>query len=106
MRVRGGFGIIPCMKPRVLCRLCRWSLRLAFAAIGWHGAVHDLLAAGAENAYVSVGSADASAAYAIDGDFYLAMRNSGLTGSTIWVNVSAMDPFQLEGWERHLEVDQ
>lgn len=86
--------------------MCRWSLRLAFAAIGWHGAVHDLLAAGAENAYVSVGSADASAAYAIDGDFYLAMRNSGLTGSTIWVNVSAMDPFQLEGWERHLEVDQ
>lgn len=85
------------MKPRILCRLCRWSLRLglAFAAVGWHGAVHGLLAAGAENAYVSVGSADASAAYAIDGDFYLAMRNSGLTGSTIWVNVSAMDPFQL-----------
>lgn len=83
------------MKPRILCRLCRWSLRLAFAVVGWHGAVHDLFAAGAENAYVSVGSADASAAYAIDGDFYLAMRNSGLTGSTIWVNVSAMDPFQL-----------
>lgn len=89
------FGIILCMRSRVLSQLCRWSFRLSLVAVGWHGLVHDLIAAGAENAYVFVCSVDASAAYAIDGDFYLAMRNSVQPESTVWVNVSAKDPFRL-----------
>lgn len=71
-------------------------------AVGWSNVASVALAAGADNAYVSVGSGDASAAYAIDSDFYLLSQNEDDRSATIAVHVSAKDPFKLvspeSGW--------
>lgn len=75
--------------------LLRGSSCLTSVAIGWQGVVHDAVAAGADNAYVSVGSGDASATYAIDSDFYLLSRNADDKSTALVVIVSAKDPFKL-----------
>mgnify|MGYP004722198507 CR=1 FL=1 len=85
--------------------MCAWlrGLRsLVLLAVGWSNVASVALAAGADNAYVSVGSGDASAAYAIDSDFYLLSQNEDDRSATIAVHVSAKDPFKLvspeSGW--------
>lgn len=79
----------------IMYALPRGFACLTLVVIGWHGIVHDAIAAGAHNAYVSVGCEEASEVYAIDNNFYLTIRLSGLSDSTVWVHVWAMDPFHL-----------
>lgn len=90
------------MKIRIMCAWLRGLRSLVLLAVGWSNVASVALAAGADNAYVSVGSGDASAAYAIDSDFYLLSQNEDDRSATIAVHVSAKDPFKLvspeSGW--------
>ena len=81
------------MKIRIMCAWLRGLRSLVLLAVGWSNVASVALAAGADNAYVSVGSGDASAAYAIDSDFYLLSQNEDDRSATIAVHVSAKDPF-------------
>lgn len=84
------------MRTRAIVRAAfRRRFRLALAAAWLLGGSLAARAAGAHNAYVSVGCAEASETYAIDGDFYLSLRSSGLSDPKAWVSVSALDPFWL-----------
>lgn len=47
-------------------------------AIGWSNVASVALAAGADNAYVSVYSMEAAAAYTIDNDIYLLSEQFGV----------------------------
>ena len=78
--------------------MCAWlrGLRsLVLLAIGWSNVASVALAAGADNAYVSVYSMEAAAAYTIDNDIYLLSEQLSSLVSELFVSVSAKDPFVL-----------
>lgn len=87
------------MKMRLMCAWLRGLRSPALLAFGGRNVASVALAAGADNAYVSVGSGDASAAYAIDSDFYLLSQNEDDRLAAIAVHVSANNPSRLSAGE-------
>ncbi len=78
-----------------MCAWLRGLSCLACLVAGLCNVGSTALAAGADNAYVSVYSMEASAAYAIDNDIYLLSEQLSSPVPELFVSVSAKDPFVL-----------